>query len=185
MAFPGGPLPSSIPDRRIDSLPPETSPVGGTSYRGTVEEGVYLFVVCYFGRRMELSFPETILNSLHTCGASSSLCMVAFRLLRASALFGPVSVPPHGWPEPTPAPRRCPRSHLQQDTGTVPRGAETQRGRSQLQHPAGRDSTPSPMRQTPLPNRPINKCGTGAFHSSREGGSCLFPLVFSLSAPSL
>jgi len=94
MAFPGGPLPSSIPDRRIDSLPPETSPVGGTSYRGTVEEGVYLFVVCYFGRRMELSFPETVLNSLHTCGASSSLCMVAFRLLRASALLEPVSVPP-------------------------------------------------------------------------------------------
>jgi hypothetical protein len=95
--------------------------------------------------------------------------------------LGPVSVPPHGWPEPTPAPRRCPRSQLQQDTGTVPRGAETPRGRSQLQHPAGRDSTPSPMHQTPLPNRPINECGTGACYGSLERRvSCLSPLVLSL-----
>jgi hypothetical protein len=96
--------------------------------------------------------------------------------IRASALLEPVSVPPHGWPEPTPAPRRCPRSHLQQDTGTVPRGAETPRGRSQLQHPAGRGHCrPSPMRQTPLPNRPINECGTGAFYGSRGRVSCLSP----------
>jgi hypothetical protein len=38
MAFPGGPLPSPYPDRRIN-LPPEID--GRASYRG-VEEGVYL-----------------------------------------------------------------------------------------------------------------------------------------------
>jgi hypothetical protein len=105
--------------------------------------------------------------------------------IRASALLGPVSVPPHGWPEPTPAPQRCPRSHLQQDTGTVPCGAEKPRGRSQLQHPAGRGHRrPSPMRQTPLPNRPINECGTGAFYGSLERRvSCLFsPLCSELIA---
>jgi hypothetical protein len=55
---------------------------------------------------MELSFPETDLNSRHACGASPSLCMVAFRLLQASALLGPASVPPHGWPEIAPAGHR-------------------------------------------------------------------------------
>ena len=141
--------------------------MGGTSYRGTVEEGVYLFVVCYFGRRMELSFPETVLNSLHTCGASSSLCMVAFRLLRASALLEPVSVPPHGWPEPLLRHEGIP--------GVTPAGRDGSMwgrdatGPEPLLRPAGRGHRrPSPMRQTPLPNRPINKCGTGAGESSRE-----------------
>jgi hypothetical protein len=60
---------------------------------------------------------------------------------------------------------------LQQDTGTVPCGAETPRGRRSAPHPAGRGHRrPSPMRQTPLPNRPINKCGTGACYSSEGEG---------------
>jgi hypothetical protein len=167
MAFPGGPLPSPIPDRR------KTPPAGDRLRGRNLLSGT---TFCLMG---ELSFslllylrvfavPGVQPLNRHTCGANSSLCIAAVDFLRASALSGPVSVPPHGWPEPTPAPRRCPRSHLQQDTGTVPCGAETPRGRSQLQHPAGRDSTPSPMRQTPLPNRPINECGTGACYGSRE-----------------
>jgi hypothetical protein len=102
--------------------------------------------------------------------------------IRASALLGPVSVPPHGWPEPTPAPRRCPRSHLQQDTGTVPCGAETPRGRSQLQHPAGRGHRrPSPMRQTPLPNRPIKNLRDGSLlRLAGEGFLFISPLFLPL-----
>jgi hypothetical protein len=64
--------------------------------------------------------------------------------------------------------KASPESPLR-DAGTVPRGAETPRGRS---HPCtplvAVTADPSPMRQTPLPNRPINKCGTGAGESSRE-----------------
>jgi hypothetical protein len=118
---------------------------------------------------MTSSFPESgPATIIHAEGPPAMNMVVG--LLRASALLGPVSFPPHGWRR-TLQPRRCPRRTLQQDTGTVPCGAETPRGRSQLQHPAGRGHrTPSPMRQTPLPNRPINECGTGACYGSKRKG---------------
>jgi hypothetical protein len=76
------------------------------------------------------------------------------------------------------ATKASPESPLR-DAGTVPCGAETPRGRS---HPCAPlvavTADQSPMRQTPLPNRPINECGTGAYESSRERVSCLSPLVF-------
>jgi hypothetical protein len=157
---------------------------GGASYRGFfVEKRVLSWLSSFLG----LMFPDGVYTSCIGPG-SPRPCMswrpgnprhLSVDSIRASALLEPVSVPPHGWPEPTPAPRRCPRSHLQQDTGTVPCGAETPRGRSQLQHPAGRGSTPSPTHQTPLPNRPINECGTGACYGSLERGFLVYFPSFS------
>jgi hypothetical protein len=86
--------------------------------------------------------------------------------------------PPHGWPE-------SPLRH-EGIPGVTPAGRQDgsmwgrdATGPESPLHPAGRGHRrPSPMRQPPLPNRPINECGTGAFYSSRERVSCLSPLVF-------
>ena len=106
MAFPGGPLPSP-PRQEEKHLPPEID--GRASYRGFVGKRVFIvvFVVLVFCSRM--------VSTLSCIGPGSPRPCMSRRPgnprhlnvdpIRASALLGPVSVPPHGWPEPTPAPR--------------------------------------------------------------------------------
>jgi hypothetical protein len=155
MAFPGGPLPSPYPDRRIDFLPPEID--GRTSYRGLYLfcgwRGGYPFVFRDdFGSlrdRCSRRTPNTLMLSRARPAIS-----IGLKLLRASALKDPpqsnpmwVAVPGTAgsqWARPSEAPGR---SH----TGGGERASRARHGKDP---PTQARPGSGPKRQTPLPPSP-------------------------------
>jgi hypothetical protein len=153
MAFPGGPLPSPIPDRR------KTPPAGDRLRGRNLLSGT---TFCLMG---ELSFslllylrvfavPGVQPLNRHTCGVTPAM----YNGCRTFSGHPPCwsrSLSPHmgGRSHPC-ATKASPESPLR-DAGTVPCGAETQRGRS---HPCtplvAVTADQAPCAKPPLPNRP-------------------------------